>query len=91
MVEPHSSNFRVITTNVLGVRIFRKFTVASAVLGVESVYFFLEYYSVHFYKTFEHIFFMNSDFLLWKKKQYFMLWLIISCVFIKVSVGNLAG
>ena len=27
MVEPHSSNFRVITTNVLGVRIFRKFMV----------------------------------------------------------------
>ena len=27
MVEPHSSNFKVITTNVLGVRIFRKFTV----------------------------------------------------------------
>ena len=27
MVEPHSSNFRVITTNGLGVRIFRKFTV----------------------------------------------------------------
>ena len=27
MVEPHSSNFRVITTNVFGVRIFRKFTV----------------------------------------------------------------
>ena len=26
MVEPHGSNFRVITTNVLGVRIFRKFT-----------------------------------------------------------------
>ena len=26
MVELHSSNFRVITTNVLGVRIFRKFT-----------------------------------------------------------------
>ena len=26
MVEPHSSNFRVITTNVFGVRIFRKFT-----------------------------------------------------------------
>ena len=26
MVEPHCSNFRVITTNVLGVRIFRKFT-----------------------------------------------------------------
>ena len=25
MVEPHSSNFRVITTNFLGVRIFRKF------------------------------------------------------------------
>ena len=27
MVEPHSSNFRVITINVLGVRIFRKFTI----------------------------------------------------------------
>ena len=27
MVEPHSSNFRVITTSVLSVRIFRKFTV----------------------------------------------------------------
>ena len=27
MVEPHSSHFRVITTNSLGVRIFRKFTV----------------------------------------------------------------
>ena len=27
MGESHSSNFRVITTNVLGVRIFRKYTV----------------------------------------------------------------
>ena len=27
MVEPHSSNFRVITTNFLGVRICRKITV----------------------------------------------------------------
>ena len=27
MVEPHSSNFRVIKTNFLGVRIFRKFRV----------------------------------------------------------------
>ena len=27
MIEPHSSNFRVSTTNFLGVRIFRKFTV----------------------------------------------------------------
>ena len=27
MVEPHSSNFKVITTNFLGVQIFRKFTV----------------------------------------------------------------
>ena len=27
MVDPHSSNFRVIITNFLGVRIFRKFTV----------------------------------------------------------------
>ena len=29
MVQPHSSNFRVITTNFLGVRIFKKFTVQS--------------------------------------------------------------
>ena len=28
MVEPHSSNFRVITTNFLGVRLCRKFTVS---------------------------------------------------------------
>ena len=27
MVKPHSSNFSMITTNILGVRIFRKFTV----------------------------------------------------------------
>ena len=27
MVEPHSSNFKVITTNISYVRIFRKFTV----------------------------------------------------------------
>ena len=27
MVEPHSSNFTVITTNFLGVRIFRKFKI----------------------------------------------------------------
>ena len=36
MVEPHSSNFRVITTNFLGVRIVRKFTVI--------VFFFFNYY-----------------------------------------------
>ena len=33
MVEPHRSNFRVITTNFLGVRIFRKFTVLSTVFA----------------------------------------------------------
>ena len=32
MVEPHSSNFRVITTNFLGVRIFRKFTVSDYIV-----------------------------------------------------------
>ena len=32
MVEPHSSNFRVITTNFLSVRIFRKFTVKPKLL-----------------------------------------------------------
>ena len=32
MVEPHSSNFRVIRTNFLGVRIFRKFTVNRRIL-----------------------------------------------------------
>ena len=29
MVEPHSSNFRVITTNFLGVQLFRKFMVVA--------------------------------------------------------------
>ena len=37
MVEPHSSNFRVITTNLLGVRIFRKFTVLKILNSVQSV------------------------------------------------------
>ena len=32
IVEPHSSNFRVITTNILGVQIFRKFTVCCLLL-----------------------------------------------------------
>ena len=30
-VEPHSSNFRVITTNLVGVQIFRKFMVSSQI------------------------------------------------------------
>ena len=38
MVEPHSSNFRVITTNVLGVRIFRKFTI---ILNSKTISFIL--------------------------------------------------
>ena len=43
MVEPHSSNFRVITTNVLGVRIFRKFTVLNFtdVVTTKATYFFI--------------------------------------------------
>ena len=36
MVEPHSSNFRVITTNILGVRIFWKFTVVLTVMMVTT-------------------------------------------------------
>ena len=35
MVEPPSSNFRVITANILDVRICRKFTVTAIVFGVE--------------------------------------------------------
>ena len=34
MVELQSSNFRVITTNFLGVRIFRKFTVIESQMPV---------------------------------------------------------
>ena len=37
MVEPHRSNFRVIRTNFLGVRIFRKFRVGSTLSGIASV------------------------------------------------------
>ena len=36
MVEPHSSNFRVITINYWGVRIFRKFTVLKISKGKET-------------------------------------------------------
>ena len=51
MAEPHSSNFRVITTNVLGVRIFRKFIVISGSLikvynDCDSVFIFWTYYCV---------------------------------------------
>ena len=34
IVEPHSSNFRVITTNFRGVRLFRKFTVNSLLVAI---------------------------------------------------------
>ena len=40
MVEPHSSNFRVITANVLGVRIFRNFTESAARRGKGHTNFF---------------------------------------------------
>ena len=36
MVEPHSSNFRVITTDFFGVRIFRKFTVMKIIINLEE-------------------------------------------------------
>ena len=36
MVKPHSSNFRVITTNCLGVRIFRKFMVGQIYQCIEE-------------------------------------------------------
>ena len=36
-VEPHSSNFSVITTNFLGVQIFRKFTVMPHLLGSKEI------------------------------------------------------
>ena len=42
--EPHSSNFRVITTNFLGVRILRKFTV--------TVFFFYSSHIVCFFSSF---------------------------------------
>ena len=38
LVEPHSSNFRVIRKNFLGVRIFRKFTV--------DLYFCVSFFSI---------------------------------------------
>ena len=37
MVEPHGSNFRVITTNFLGVRIIRKFTVYFSVETLQKI------------------------------------------------------
>ena len=44
MVEPHSSNFRVITTNFLGVRIFRKFSVVSVYTISHSICIFWTHY-----------------------------------------------
>ena len=38
MVKPHSSNSRVITTNFVGVRMFRKFTVGSGVKELGTVW-----------------------------------------------------
>ena len=38
-LDPHSSNFRLITTNILGVRIFRKFTTNNGSLRLISLYF----------------------------------------------------
>ena len=37
MVEPHSSNFRVITINFLGVRIFRRFTVLLMTVPIAGI------------------------------------------------------
>ena len=37
MVEPHNSNFRVITTNSLSVRIFKKFTVLMLVRNLRLI------------------------------------------------------
>ena len=36
MEEPHSSNFRVITTNFLGIPIFRKFTISQTLILIKS-------------------------------------------------------
>ena len=49
MVEPHSSNFRVITTNILGVRIFRTFTVVALLHGKISMFKFQDNYSIFFF------------------------------------------
>ena len=40
MVDPYSSNFRVITTNCMGVQIFRKFTVLTTCYNgeLEEIY-----------------------------------------------------
>ena len=48
MVEPHSSDFRVITTNFLGVRIFRKFTVPtlSVPLRFRPMYYVLQNFKI---------------------------------------------
>ena len=54
VVEPHSSNFRVITTNFLGVRIFRKFTLNNNRFGALTLFarsfrrrFFAYHYAVN--------------------------------------------
>ena len=57
MEEPHSSNFRVITTNFLGVRIIRKFTVhyysdnfkCPSIFTVPEYHFFVLSVCIHSY------------------------------------------
>ena len=43
MVELHSLNFRVITTNILGVRIFRNFMVVTAIFRVSKYLWILRF------------------------------------------------
>ena len=58
MVEPHSSNFRLITTNFLGVRIFRNFMVLYIKVGTVTVYHLI--FMFFFYFTI-----YNRQFIIW--------------------------
>ena len=51
MVDPHSSNFKVITTNFLGVRIFRKFTVCRVKGSISYFYVVVKPSTQHMHKS----------------------------------------
>ena len=71
MLEPHSSNFRVILTNFLGVRIFRKFTVKTESQNTVIIhgenYQYTVPYSVNFVTNLDQHLQIQVFFLKWKQ------------------------
>ena len=73
IVEPHSSNLQVITTNFLGVRIFRKFTVSLNCHHRSLIFSALNHSSFHrcgFEPSLGHV--RQAKFCLWVVRWFFL-------------------